>query len=192
VASFNVDYDAASWVLVPFEFPTPLGESEPEWVARLAQEQRDRGYEETRRTGTLDDYFRHLISIAQIATSDVSHDSIWALIAKGAPGPVIAALDLEPADEPFDEFVTAIAAHRDNQYEPAAVTPVELPNLGQGVRILRHDFDESRQLYVTLYYIFRIDGLDFMSKVQSFDPLAVDWAIPLLEELLGGVHISQG
>ena len=190
MASFNVDFDAASWVLVPVELPTASGLSEDDWVAEQAQDQRGRGYEETRKTGTLDDYFRRLVDLARGAMSDVSHDSIWVVIAREAPGFVMAALDLEEADEPFDEFVNAVAEHRADQYEPASVVPVELPNLGQGVRILRRDFDETRRVYVSLYYVFRIGALDFMLTTQSFDPTAVDWALPLLEELLAGVKID--
>jgi hypothetical protein len=190
MASFNVDYDPASWVLVPFEFPSPLGESADEWAGRVAQEQRERGYLETARTGSLDDYFRQLVTAAQRATEDVAHDTMWALIKHEAPGFVMAALDLEEADEPFDDFVNAVAAPRPNQYEPAVVTPVELPNLGDGVRVVRHDFDEDRQLYVTVYFVFRVNGADFLLTTQSFDVPAVDWALPLFEELLAGAKIE--
>lgn len=192
MASFNVDYDPGSWVQVPFEFPTALGHTAQQWAAQTAQEQRDRGHAETPQSGTLDDYFLGLVRVAQDATRAVDHTSMWALINRDAPGFVMVALDLEPADGSVEEFAKAASARRANEYEPATVTPIELPNLGDGVRVVRHDFDESRQVMASVAYLFRVEDLDFMLMTQSYDLVTVDWAFPLFEELLAGAKITVG
>src|SRR5579875_225269 len=115
MASFDVDYDSASWVLVPVEFPTAFGESEREWAAGLAREQRRRGYVQTRDSGTLEYYFLEFVATAKRSSDQVEHDSLWALIAPGAPGFLMASIDLEDADEPFDDFVNAVAGPRASQ-----------------------------------------------------------------------------
>ncbi len=190
MASFNVDYDATSWVLVPFEFPTPAGDSVQQWTAARAQEQRARGYQETRRTGKLDDYFRKLVVGAQSATAQVAHDTIWGLIDQSAPGFIMAALDMSEAEGRLSEYVDAVAARRDDEYEPATVTPIELPNLGQGARIVRYDFDEKREVCVSVGFVFRVETVDFLLSSQTYDLPAMQWVMPLFEELLRGVHIT--
>lgn len=188
MASFAVTYNSRAWLPVPREFPTPAGESAEAWVAREAQERRERGFVETAKSGTLDDYFRRVLAAAQGVRVD--HDTIWALVPDEAPGFLLAACDSRAAEGSMDDFLAALAARRGTEYEPAQVDHLELPNLGDGVRVVRRDVDEQRQLYVSVYFVFRTRGVDFMLSTQSYDPAMVDWSLPLFEELLAGVTIT--
>lgn len=188
MASFNVTYNSRAWLPVPREFPTADGESAEAWSARNAEERRERGFVESSRSGTLDDYFGRILAAAR--NNPVDHDAIWALVPDEAPGFLMAACDTRAAEGRIDEFLDALTARRDNQYEPAKVTHLELPDLGQGVRVVRFDFDERRELYVSVYFVFRSRGVDFLLTTQSYDLAMTDWALPLLEELLAGVKIT--
>lgn len=188
MASFNVTYNSRAWLPVPREFPTEASASAADWAAREAAERREQGFVETAKTGTLDDYFRRVLSAAQ--SIPVDHDTVWALVPDDAPGFLMAACDTREAEGSMDDFLAALAASRQNQYEPAKITHLDLPNLGEGVRVVRYDFDERRELYVSVYFVFRTHGVDFMLSTQSYDLAVVEWALPMLEELLAGVAIT--
>jgi hypothetical protein len=190
VASFSVTYNSRAWLPVPREFPTDDGETADAWAARNAAERRERGFTESERSGTLEDYFGRILAAAQ--KNPVDHDTIWALVPDEAPGFLMAACDTREAEGSIDDFLAALAGRRDNQYEPAKVTHLDQPNLGQGVRIVRHDFDERRELYVSVYYVFRTQGVDVMVSTQSYDLAMTDWSLPLLDELVDGVTITGG
>lgn len=190
MASFRVTYNSRAWLPVPREFPSELvpDADADAWVARNAAERRERGFPETERSGSLDDYFRRVLTAAR--NNSVDHDTLWALVPDEAPGFLMAACDTRAAEGSPDEFLRALAGRRPHEYEPAKVTHLELPNLGDGVRVVRHDMDERREIYASVYFVFRTRGVDFMLTTQSYDLAMMDWAQPLLEELLAGVEIT--
>lgn len=194
MASFDVDYDPASWALVPVEFPSAQATGPREWAARMAAEYRGRGLRETRRSGTLDAWFLRVADAAHQATASVAHDTMWALVARDAPGFLLVAIDVMETDvmevdDAFNDFVTEASAPRPHEYRPATVTPLHLPGLGDGVQILRHDIDEDRQVCASLTIVVPIENLLLGLFAQSYDLPALEWAVPLCEALVAGAHV---
>ena len=186
--SFRVDHDPDVWVRVPTEFPDGDDADVETWAGRQAVRARERGFTETLDTGTLDQYFVDMVEAARPAGE---HNTLWGLVADDAPGFLAIALDVEAPDSPLEEMLSALVAHRDNEYEPATYSQTEAAALGEGVCVHRLDLDSNRRAYQSLYYVFRAEGSDYIVSTETYDSVALTWAVPKIVEFIDGISPAQ-
>lgn len=182
--SFRVDFDSDTWLRVPTSFPDADDATAEAWAARQAERARGRGFQETKRSGTLDEHF---LTMVEVARGSGEHESFWALIADEAPGFVAVVLDVDEASGPLDGLLSTLVAQRANEYEPATYTQTEAAGLGEGVCVHRLDLDSEQRVYQSLYYVFRADGSDYVVSTETYDSVSLSWAIPKILELVDGI-----
>ena len=180
-------YDPAVWQPVPTHFPDDSGLSKDSWVAGQAMAARRRGVQDSPTAGPVENFYGAVADFAQEQAR--RHDEIWMLVAAEAPGILIVFVDVSPADESVNDLLGTWAAHSDDQYEPATVTPVD-GGLGEGYLVLRTDIDpEDRSIYVTMNTVFRAQGHDVIVSAQSHDTLAFHAAMPRIHEFMNGISL---
>jgi hypothetical protein len=165
--TLRYEYDPDVWLPVPTSFPDDAGRTVEMWAAQQAARGRERGSTESTTSTRVDDYFVEVANVAR--EHGQTHDEVWLAVAADAPGVVLLVIDVIEAEGSLNDLVAGFAATADNQYEPAAVVPVDALGLGQGCYVMRNDIAEDRTIYVTVNFVFRIDGFDIVIATQSYD-----------------------
>lgn len=181
------DYKPDVWLPVPTSFPHESASTVEQWAAGPASRARERGRLETRDSGTLDSYY---IEVAKVAGQyGIEHDNVWLLEADDAPGVVLLVIDVVEAAGSLNDVIAEYAAPAASQYEPATVVRVDAAGIGEGCYVLRKDIAPDRRVNVTVNFVFRVRDYDIVIATQSYDALAIDWAVPRIHELIDGISV---